>query len=163
MTKAPTARDVAVSTSEAKPGFNPMRSMLELFRRDRAPSLRQMWPFSGSAFRPTFDVKERLDVYVVRADLPGVKVQDVEVLLSQKKITITGKREDEPATGDVPATRLESRRPYGKFSRSITLPPEVDVSQCQADLRDGVLTLELPKNTEAVMRKISVKSERARP
>ena len=153
MTKVPAPR-VLVPAAELKSGFNPVRAILGLARG---------WPFTlRNSFSPTFDVNERHDVYVVRGDLPGVKVQDLEVLLSQKRVKISGKREEENPAGGAPELRYRSERPYGKFSRTLKLPPEVDVTQCQADLRDGVLTLELPKTHQAVLRKIAVKADRAR-
>lgn len=161
MTKVPTTRDVLTPAAERKLGFNPFRAVAGLLRSDRVLSMGRVWPFRMRTFSPTFDINERHDVYVVRADLPGVKVQDVEVMLSQRRIMISGKREDE-RSGEHAEMRYQSERPYGKFSRTLTLPPEVDVTQCQADLRDGVLTLELPKTSEAVMKKVAVKGERAR-
>lgn len=76
---------------------------------------------------------------------------------------ISGKREEELEHGDVTEALHKSERSWGTFSRTLMLPPEIDVTQCQADLRDGVLTLELAKTREAVMRKISVKTERPKP
>jgi HSP20 family protein len=163
MIKVSAPRDALVSAPEFTFGFNPVRAVLGLLRSDRAAAIARAWPFNfRSTFSPTFDIKERHDVYVVRADLPGVRLQDVEVMLSHKRIMISGKREEE-TNGEPSDTIHKSERPYGTFSRTLALPPEVDVTQCQADLRDGVLTLELAKTSEAVMRKISVKSERARP
>ena len=152
MTKASLPRDVLVAGADLRAGFNPIRSLLGLLR---------VRPLELRAFKPKLDVKERPDVYLIRADLPGVKAQDVDVLLSHKRIRISGKREEE--NPELAETRFESERRYGKFSRTLLLPPEVDISQCQADLRNGVLTLELPKLSAAVMRKIPVKTERARP
>jgi len=108
------------------------------------------------AFVPRFDVKETKDAFHFKADLPGVNDSDVDISLSGNQLTITGKREaEQQQTGE---NFFMMERSYGSFSRSFALPTSADVEKIKADLRNGVLTIELPKRAESQPRKISVKS-----
>jgi len=108
------------------------------------------------AFVPRFDVKETKDAFHFKADLPGVNDNDVDISLSGNQLTITGKREaEQQQTGE---NFFMMERSYGSFSRSFALPTSADVEKIKADLRSGVLTIELPKRAESQPRKISVKS-----
>lgn len=144
MTKPP-PRDFAVQKTDTRLGFNPFRAVLGALRGDRVMAVTRVW---RPRFKPAFDVKEERELYILKADLPGVRLEDVEVMLGDNRIQISGRREEENG--------------HGKFSRTLPLPRGVDVNRCEADLHDGVLTLELPKTPEAVMKKLVVKSEKTR-
>jgi HSP20 family protein len=94
----------------------------------------------ASGWVPLLDVPETESEYVVLADLPGVKEEDVSIELSDQTLTISGTRLPEE-TGE--GQSLE--RPYGSFVRSLTLPKGVDEDKIVADYVDGVLTLHIPK------------------
>jgi HSP20 family protein len=111
----------------------------------------QMWDFS-----PSFEVKETKDAYVFKADVPGVKESDIEVQMTGNRLTISGKREEEKRDEKDQYFAYECR--YGSFSRSFTLPEGVDASKASAELKDGVLSLTVPKVPEAQPKKIAVKS-----
>ena len=105
-------------------------------------------------FAPRFDVKEGKGEYVLSADLPGVKPEAVEVSLDGNRLQVSGRRE---ATREQESDRtFLSERCYGSFSRLFTLPEGVDGEHVQASLKDGVLTLVVPKKPEAQPRKIPV-------
>ena len=108
----------------------------------------------GGEFTARFDVKETKDAYVIKADLPGVKEDDLEVSLNGSMLTIRGKREEErKEEGD---NYYAIERSSGSFTRSFTLPESSDGDNVSADLKDGVLEVRLPKKAEAQPRKISI-------
>ncbi len=117
----------------------------------------------GGEFVPRFDVKETRNAYELRADLPGVKDEDVEVSLNGNLLTVSGKREEEHRQEGDQYFTLE--RSYGTFSRSFALPDNVDAEHITADLRSGVLSLQIPKKPEAQPKKISIgrTSEQSNP
>jgi HSP20 family protein len=105
-------------------------------------------------YAPRFDVKETKDAYVFRADLPGVKQENVEISLTGNLLSISGHREEERR--EQSDTTYASERSYGRFSRSFTLPEGVDGENVTADLKDGVLVLTVPKKPEVQPRKIAI-------
>jgi HSP20 family protein len=106
------------------------------------------------AFAPRFDVKEGKGEYVLSADLPGVKPEAVAIALDRNQLKISGRRE-ESHKEEADRTFL-SECSYGSFSRLFTLPDGVDGGQVRASLRDGVLTVTVPKKPEVQPRTIPV-------
>jgi HSP20 family protein len=104
-----------------------------------------------TGFTPALDVRETEDEYLVMVDLPGVQSQDVSIEVRDQVLTISGSRAP-VETGD--ARLLE--RPYGSFSRSLTLPQEVDSDAIAADYRDGVLELRIPKPAGSKPKRIEI-------
>jgi HSP20 family protein len=105
----------------------------------------------ATAFTPLLDVRETDEEYLVMADLPGVKSEDVTIEVNEQVLTVSGSRA--PVETGEPQT-LE--RPYGSFVRSLSLPNGVDNDSIVADYTDGVLTLHIPKPAEAKPKKISI-------
>lgn len=106
------------------------------------------------SFAPRFDVKETKDAYVFKADLPGVKEEDVEIGLTGNRLTVSGHRQSEEHKEGDNIFTLE--RSYGSFSRAFTLPDTADTEKTKAEMKDGVLSITLPKRTEAQPRKVSI-------
>ncbi len=134
--------------------WDPFRMMDTLlrwdpFRYDTGVSFR-----ASSEFTPRFDVKEAKDAYVIKADLPGVKQDGVEVAINGSLLTVSGKRDDEHRTEGEQFFTLE--RSYGSFSRSFSLPDTADAQNVTADLKDGVLVIQVPKRPEAQPKKIAI-------
>lgn len=113
------------------------------------------------AFYPSFEVKETEKAYVFKADVPGVKEGDLEVTVTGNRLTVSGKRESEKE--EKTDTYYTCERSYGSFSRSFTLPEGTDVGAVTADLKDGVLTVALPKRPEVQPKKIPIGAEAPRP
>ena len=115
--------------------------------------------FSGlrSVWTPEVETFRRGDKLVVRADLPGLKKEDVKVQIEQDVLTIEGERSEETRDEDDGYYRTE--RSYGHFYRAIPLPEGVDDKECEASFKDGVLevTLNPPKSIERKGRKIEVR------
>jgi HSP20 family protein len=113
-----------------------------------------------ATFVPRFDVKESKSEYVLSADLPGVKPAAVEISLDGNQLKISGSRE-ESHKAETDRTCL-TERSYGSFSRLFTLPEGVDGGQVHATLRDGVLTVAVPKKPEAQPRTIPINAGEAK-
>jgi len=146
--RTPETRTLPVQT----PVLEPFRVMRNLFRWDPFRDFNYLEE-PASAFMPSFDVKENADAYVFTADMPGIKRDDLDIQLAGNRLTISGHREAE--------TREEGQvysleRSFGSFSRSFTLPEEVESSKVAAELKDGVLTLKVPKSPEVRPRKITI-------
>lgn len=108
----------------------------------------------GLQFLPAFEVKETKDAFVFKADLPGVEEKDVEVTLTGDRLTVSGRREAEARTENERYFAYE--RSFGTFQRAFTLPEGVNADDVRADLKNGVLTLVLPKKPEMQPRRIQV-------
>jgi len=104
---------------------------------------------------PALDVHEDKDNYVVRAEIPGLKREDIDVSLQDGALVIFGERKTEKVEAGVEVHRQE--RYYGKFQRALTLPEPVAADKVKADYKDGVLTITLPKTEETKPKKIDVK------
>jgi HSP20 family protein len=110
---------------------------------------------STRAPRLAVDVTEKNGAYVVTADLPGVKKEDIHVDIDGAQVTLTAevKREKETSEGE---RVLHVERSYGKVSRSFALPQELDEEKAEAKFRDGVLELTLPKKAAAARKAITI-------
>lgn len=109
---------------------------------------------SQRTFFPTLDVHETDDAIVVEVDLPGVRPTDFDVHVTEHVLTIRGERKFEEKSASHVAHQQERRR--GVFSRSVTLPVPVREEMVTAEYRDGVLTVTLPKTSEARGRRVPV-------
>lgn len=106
------------------------------------------------AWAPVLDVREDKDSFVIRAELPGLKREEIEVSLQDGAIVISGERTVEKVEEGTEVHRQE--RYYGKFQRALSLPEPVAADKVKADYKDGVLTVTLPKTEEAKPKKIDV-------
>jgi len=105
--------------------------------------------------RVRLDVTESNGAYLVAAELPGVKKEDIQVQIDGAQVTLSAevKREKDVAEGE---QVLHAERAYGKVSRSFTLPQELDEAKAEAKFRDGVLELTLPKKAAAARKAITI-------
>jgi len=108
-----------------------------------------------SAFSPTFEVKETADAFVVRADLPGVKDNELDISVHNGILNISGTRQAEERKEGESYYLYE--RQYGSFTRSFGLPDVADGEKIEANLAAGVLTVTIGKRVEAKPRKIELK------
>jgi HSP20 family protein len=104
---------------------------------------------------PTVDISETDGEYLIKAELPEVKKEDVKVTLEDGVLTLTGERRQEKEEKTTKYHRVE--RSYGSFVRSFSLPELVDETKVKAEYKDGVLSLHLPKSEKAKPRAIEVK------
>jgi HSP20 family protein len=103
------------------------------------------------------DVFQTENEVVVKATIPGVKPEEVDVSISGDVLTIKAERKEEEETKEKDYLRRESR--YGMFSRSVTLPVNVQADKAEANFDNGILTLNLPKSEQAKPRQIKVQSK----
>lgn len=127
-----------------------MRRMLEQTFGDFAPALTDT-----TGWIPAVDLEEQDDTYVVEAELPGVKRQDVNIELVGNELAITGEVKEKEREGIL---RRRTRR-VGRFEFRVTLPDQVDREKIDANLSDGVLTVRVPKAERAERRRIEVKGK----
>jgi HSP20 family protein len=104
------------------------------------------------------DISENENELVVKADVPDVKFEDIQVNLENDTLTLKGERKFEKASDKGGYHRIE--RSYGSFERSFTVPNTVDAEHVKADYNNGVLTVTLPKKEAAKPRKINVEVSR---
>ena len=107
-----------------------------------------------SGWTPALDVYEDKDSFVVKAELPGMKKEDIEVSLHDGSLSISGERKTESKREDSEVYRAE--RFFGRFQRTVTLPTTVAADKVKAAYNDGILTITLPKTEEAKPKKIDV-------
>lgn len=111
---------------------------------------------AGSGVFPPINVTQDRDRFFVRAELPGIKADQLSISTLANRLVISGKREIPGEQGRVSYHRKE--RPEGSFSRTVTLPTEVDAAQVEARYSDGILTVALPKAEKAKPRQIKVQT-----
>lgn len=139
------------------PSMDPFRMIRSLLGAD---------PFAGlvspvvEAFVPDIEIKETADAYVIQADLPGVREEDLDVSITGNRLTVSGKREEEERREEDQFFAYE--RSYGMFSRAFTLPDEADRERVSADLTQGVLRVVVPKKAEMQARKVEIGGGRAK-
>ena len=137
--------------------WDPIRAMREMLNWD---PFKEMAPFAAlpafepASFAPSFDITENKDAFLFKADVPGVKKEDIEITTTGNRLQIAGKRDSEHETKTDTVYTYE--RQYGSFCRSFTLPDGADLENAKSELKDGVLTLAVPKKPGAQAKKIAI-------
>lgn len=134
--------------------LNRIRQEINRFFEDPFAEVAPTSFFEG--WEPSVDIYEDKDKITVRAELPGMKKEDISVCLDGDTLTISGERkhEEDRKEGEI----YRSERFFGRFQRSITLPHPVDAKKIEANYKDGVLNITLPKSEEAKARQIEIKA-----
>ena len=109
---------------------------------------------SGEFYRPDVDILELADELTVRADVPGVRPEDIDINFEEGALTIYAKVADRPPSGPM----LLREYGVGDYRRTFRVSEQIDASRISAQYGDGVLTLHLPKAEKARPRKIQVQS-----
>jgi len=112
---------------------------------------------SLTPWAPAVDIYETEQALVVKADLPDIKPEDLDIRVENNILTIRGERKFEKQVNEENYLRVE--RSYGSFSRSFSLANSVNAEAIQADYKNGVLTLNIPKREEAKPKQIKVHVE----
>jgi len=118
------------------------------------PSIR--WPEAMVMRYPTVDVYEDDKKVTLKAELPGVKKEDLDINITEDEITLSGEKKKEEKVEEKDYYRIE--RSYGSFTRKVALPAEVDSAQAKASFKDGMLEITVPKKAPA-KKKVKVKIE----
>jgi len=111
---------------------------------------------SFADWAPSCDIEEEEDRYVIKADLPGVDRKNIDVKLENGVISIRGEKQTEKETGKG-TKRHRTERFHGSFARSFSLPDAVKDERVEANYKDGVLSLVIPKAEEAKPKSIDIK------
>ena len=134
----------------ARRDWDPYRVMRDMLRWDPFREMAPMFPeLERASFNPSFDVTETKDGYVFKADVPGVKTEEIEITTTGNRIQISGKRENEHES------KTDTVYTYERQS-GFTLPDGADVEHAKSELKDGVLTLVVPKKAGAQPKKIAI-------
>lgn len=112
-------------------------------------------PWNGASLAVPVDMKESDTEVTVRLDVPGVAAKDVDVRMHGNQLVISGQRSEEKEDKGETYHRVERRS--GRFSRTMTMPCEVLEEKIDASLKDGILTVVLPKSPQSQSRPIEVK------
>lgn len=107
-----------------------------------------------SGWTPALDVSEDKDNLYVRAELPGMKREEISLTLHDGSLSISGERKSDEKFKDAEVYRSE--RFFGRFQRTVTLPTPVEAEKVKAQYKDGILTVTLPKAEEAKPKQINV-------
>jgi HSP20 family protein len=112
-------------------------------------------PFAGYKAWPAIDIAEEDDRIIVRAEVPGCKAEDVDISVYGNKLTISGEKKLMDEKKEKGYYHIEST--YGSFRRELALPTEVDQDKIEAECKNGVLSITLPKAAKAKAIKVKVK------
>jgi HSP20 family protein len=130
----------------------------DIFGRPFWPMMWRRIPTIEPGWLPAIEVFEKEDKFVVKADLPGMKQEDISVSVVGDTLTIKGERKSETEVKEEDYHCCE--RSYGSFSRSISLPSNVDAKKIEASYDDGVLEIILPKAPEIKPKKVTITTKR---
>jgi HSP20 family protein len=152
---------VRVEPGKALSPFEEMQSRFdELFRRPFSlgpswiPRLRMS---EMEEISPTVDIFEEEGDVVVKAELPGMRKEDIEVKLTENTVTISGEKKKEEKVEKKNYYRME--RSYGSFTRAFSLPAEVQTDKAKAQFTEGILQIRVPKTEEAKKKEKKVQIE----
>jgi len=144
--------------------WNPFRELEEMerrfdevFGRQFLPSVLRRLPTEQMTWTPALDIFEKGDKFVVKAEIPGMKEDDIHVSVEGDMLTIRGEKKTESEVKEEDYYRSE--RSYGSFFRSVALPSTVDAGKIEADYEDGVLEVTLSKKPEVKPKKVTVKKK----
>jgi HSP20 family protein len=137
--------------------WNPLGDLDDLFARfPRGFASRPSAVLAeGVEWRPAANITENDKEYTIRADLPEVKKDDLEVTVANGVLTLSGERRYEKSSEDEKEHRRETF--HGSFQRGFGLPEDVDIDAIRADTRDGVLIVHLPKQAEQKPDSVKIK------
>ena len=151
-----------VKKEEARPVsyFDEMEDYFDkIFRHPFSMMSHPFWPGAGFAkmdeISPSVDIFEEDDNVVVKAEIPGISKDDLNVTISENTLTISGEKKQEEKVEKKNYHRVE--RSYGSFCRSFRLPANVNSDKAEASFKEGVLELKMPMKEESKKKKITIK------
>lgn len=141
--------------------FNPVRDMFSFRNRINHmfddffyPINRDEVELSMGNWNPVVDIYDNDDNIVIKAELPGIDKEGIEIDVKDRVLTLKGERSSENEVKDDNYYRRE--RSFGKFERAFTLPADVDPDKIKADFKDGVLKIDIPKPEKQKPRQITI-------
>lgn len=154
---------VPIRKAETLPGVPTVEDWFDRFFDEVMPSrfFRRLMPSlwrESEQWMPAFDVCETKEQVIVKADLPGMKPENLDVSISSANVlTVRGEKKEEQEEKAEGYHRVERR--FGSFSRTFALPCAVKAEEVEATYKDGVLRLSIPKTEASMSRKITIKIE----
>ena len=131
--------------------WDPLRDLLALHEQ-----LGHLVGTDAPGWTPAVDLYETADEYVLTAELPGLTREQIDIHAEERRIVIRGARGVDPGR-DIPCEQYHRvERGHGRFSRAFSLPESIDVDGVTADLKDGILTVAIPKARDRGTRRIDV-------
>ena len=131
--------------------WDPLRDLLALHEQ-----LGHLVGTDAPGWTPPVDLYETADSYVLTAELPGLAREQIDIHAEERRIVIRGARGADPAR-EIPCEQYHRvERGHGRFSRAFSLPESIDVDAIAADLKDGILTVSIPKARDRATRRIDV-------
>ncbi len=131
---------------------DPMTRLMDAFLNG---TLGQSEEVSNRTWMPPVDIQETEEAFVLSAELPGLTKKDIEISIENSTLRLSGERKFERNVDKENYHRVE--RAYGSFSRSFSLPSQIDAEKVDANFKDGVLTITIPKAEHARPRRIAIK------
>jgi len=132
--------------------WDPLRDLLALHEQ-----LGQLVGTDAPGWTPPVDLYETPSEYVLTAELPGLSREQIEIHAEESRITIRGARGNSKEGRDIACEQYHRvERGHGRFSRAFTLPEPIDVNAIVAELKDGILTVTMPKSRDRSARRITV-------
>ncbi|MCC7259949.1 MAG: Hsp20/alpha crystallin family protein [Alphaproteobacteria bacterium] len=146
-------------------GVNPLFSLQDeinqLFSGFLGNDLPAAWrPAEPTMVTPLMDVRETEKEITVTAEIPGLKIEDMDISITHNYLTLKGEKREEKTEGEEGSSYYRRERSYGAFQRAVALPDTADTEKAKAEIRDGVLTVTVPKKQAASgkTRKLEVKA-----
>lgn len=138
--------------------FNPLfaDSLFDSLNRD-TPAFGVFSPMSGTTY-PIVDVREKSDAYIMDIDLPGYTEKDVSLHLKERVLTIASVHEEKKEEKEDGEHFLIRERSCRRFVRRFTLPEDIDHDKVEAEFKNGVLTVSIPRKEAAPRRQIAIKA-----
>ena len=131
--------------------WDPLRDLLALHEQ-----IGQLVGHDAPGWTPAVDLFETAGEFVLTAELPGLRREEIDIHVEDSRIVIRGERAGGPGA-DVPCEQFHRvERGHGRFSRAFVLPEPIDIDGVSADLKDGVLTVTIPKTADRGVRRIAV-------
>ena len=115
------------------------------------------WPLAGRTLWPVIDIAEQEDAFMVNAEVPGCKAEDIDISVHGNTLTISGEKKQDKEEEKRGFYHIE--RSYGSFRRDLNLGAAVDPEKIDARCKDGILSITLPKTEKSKAVKVKVKEE----
>jgi len=144
------ARDLLDVEREFNRMFNSLGSRFGITRKRDTDE-----EYDNAVWMPLTDISEDSDNFYLKADLPGIKKEDVKISYADGAISISGERSHEKETKDKKFHRIE--RSYGRYYRSFTISTDIKEDSIKAEFKDGQLTIAIPKADEVKPKEIDIK------
>jgi HSP20 family protein len=130
--------------------WDPLRDLIALHEQ-----IGQLVGTDAPGWTPAVDLYETASDFILTADLPGLSRDQIDISVDENRVVIRGERQEGPI--DLPCEQFHRvERGHGRFSRSFALSDTIDVSRVSADLKDGILTIRIPKAGGRGARRVSV-------